>query len=347
MALLSGKLKNHLNKANSRYIELNNIDEIIASKYNDFDLLNYINKKPKRILNIGIGNGLELITLYKIYKKEIKIIGIDVSTTSIDLAKKLIAKNNIGPNQIELIKGNATSLSFPDGYFDIIFMNSLLHEVFSYSPNGNRAWKLAIEEAYRVLALQGLLYIEDFAATNESEKVKIIFKSDFAKRFYNYFCKEYRSFNSWGKTHAKLFSKDRKLIIKNMPVLKKEEDTVILGPALSLELLTHFKIFNNDLNSGMTTLGDREWIEINERYYPSTDGIYNLSGTDLYIKKVLDAINKNSKSEYQLQCLRFFEIERPNFTDDTNKHFSAYTRTGNDFIKFSSKKMRLIFKKVV
>lgn len=132
----SGKLKTHLNRANSRYIQLNNINEIIASKYNDFYLNDYIGKKPKRILNIGIGNGLELITLYKIYKEEVKIIGIDVSTTSIDLAKNLIAENKIDPKQIELIICNASNLSFPDKYFDIVFMNSLLHEVFSYSPNG-------------------------------------------------------------------------------------------------------------------------------------------------------------------------------------------------------------------
>lgn len=341
----SGKLKNHLNKANSRYIQLNNIDEIIASKYNDFYLKDYIVKKPERILNIGIGNGLELITLYKIYKEEVKIIGIDVSTTSIDLAKNLIAENNINPNQIELINCNATNLSFPDNYFDIIFMNSLLHEVFSYSPNGIEAWELAIQEAYRVLDRGGLLYIEDFAATNELGDVNITLKSEYAKNYYKYFRNEYRSFKSWGKTHSKLFSQDRKIIIKNMPVLKGK-NTVTLGSDLTLEFLTHFKIFNNDLNSGITTLGDKEWIEINERYYPSSDGVQNLMGVDQYIKKILDFFNKDSKTESKFKCLKYYKINRPNFTEDIYKHFSAYSETGDDFIQFSSGKMKIIFRKI-
>jgi len=169
----------------------------------------------------------------------------------------------------------------------------------------------------------------------------------FSKKFYNYFREEYRSFKSWGKTNAELFSKDRKLIIESMPSLKKTEKSILLGASLALELLTHFKIFSNDLNSGLAFLGDKEWIEINERYFLSTDGVKNLLGTDKYVQKVLGVVNKDIRSKHQLKCQESHVVERPNFLGEIRKHFSAYTREGNDFIQFSSQKMKIIFKKVV
>lgn len=344
---IAKKLKTHLNRAITRYSQIDNLDGMISSKYVDLDLRNFFTSKVKRILNIGIGNGVELIALSRIYKlNKTKIFFVDFSTASIALAKRMMANHNLDHEQIKLIKGNATSLPFPDGYFDIIFMNSLLHEVFSYSPNGDRAWKLALQEASRVLISNGILYIEDFAATDKRGNVRVVFKSEFAKRYYNYFRKEFRSFNSWGNVYTKLFSKDRKLIIKNMPVLKKSDREVILGPELALELLTHFKVFNNDLKSGITFLGDKRWIEINERYYPSPEGTQRLLSTVQYVKKVLNIVNRNGQAKEKLKCLKFCEITRPNFTAEISKHFSAKTKTGTDFIQFSSRKMKVIFKKL-
>ena len=335
----SNRLKNHFDLANSRYTQLKNIDDIIASKFNDFNLRNYAEPGFTKILNIGIGNGLELITLRKIYSEDrIKIIGIDISPTSIDLTKNLLSKHSIDPCQVELVTCNAKSLPFPNKYVDIIFMNSLLHEVVSYSKNWGEAWESAIHEAYQVLTPGGLLYIEDFTAANISGYIKIIFKSELAKNFYTYFRNEYRFFRSWGKEGAKSFKKDRELVIKNLPILKKSEDTILLGSALALELLTHFKIFNNDFNNGLVALGDKEWIEINERYYISPDGIQNLTGTEQYVKKILKS---------QLKCLKSEEIERNNFLEDIQINFSANTESGEDFIKMSSKKMKLLFKKVI
>lgn len=345
MTRLSQKLKTHFDEANSRYIQIDNINEVIASKFNDFDLRNHINQKVNRILNIGIGNGLELIALYKIYKKEkTEIIGVDVSSASIKLAKDLLIKNKIDPRRVEMVNCSAINLSFPDEYVDIVFMNSLLHEVFSYSPNGENAWELAIKEACRVLTAGGILYIEDFAGVNETGKVDIVFKTNFARKFYEYFRNEYRLFRTWGKTHQGLFSKERKRIIENLPVLDETKNSVLLGSALALELLTHFKIFNNDFNKGLTVLGDTEWIEINERYYLSAGGVRGPLGTSDYIERVLDIANRDIR--FQIEALESHEIERKNFLEDIKKHFSAHNETGNDFIQFSSKKMKIMFRKV-
>lgn len=344
----SNRLKNHFDLANSRYTQLKNIDDIIASKFNDFNLRNYAEPGFTKVLNIGIGNGLELITLQKIYSEDhIKIIGIDISPTSIDLTKNLLIKHGIDPHQVELVNCNATKLPFPNQYVDIIFMNSLLHEVASYSKNWGKAWESAIHEAYRVLTSGGLLYIEDFTATNISCYIKITFKSELAKNFYTYFRNEYRSFKSWGEEGAKSFKKDRELVTKNLPLLKKSEDSILLGSALALELLTHFKIFNNDFKSGLVALGDKEWIEINERYYLSSDGIQNLTSTEQYAKKILNIVNRGNLSKGQLKCLKSDEIDRNNFLEDIQINFSANTENGEDFIKLSSKKMKLLFKKVI
>lgn len=348
MARLPKNLKIHFNQANSRYTQLKNIDDIIASKFNDFNLRKHIEPGFTKILNVGIGNGLELITLRKIYDEDqIKIIGIDISPTSIDLTKNLLSKHSIDPRQVELVNCNATKLPFPNQYIDIIFMNSLLHEVVSYSKNWEKAWESAVHEAYRVLTPGGLLYIEDFTAADTSGYVKIIFKSELARNFYTYFRNEYRSFRSWNEEGAKSFKKDRKLVIKSLPILKKSEDTIFLGSVLALELLTHFKIFNNDFKIGLVTLGDKEWIEINERYYLSPDGIQNLTSTEQYVKRILNIVNKGKKSKGQLKCLKSDEIDRNNFLEDIQINFSAFTESGEDFIKLSSKKMKLLFKKVV
>lgn len=346
MTKLPKKPRAHFDRANERYTQLSKINDIIASKRIDFDLRNYINPKSKKILNIGLGNGLELITLHKIYKEDqIKIIGIDVSPTSIELAENLLVKNDIDLNQVELINCNATKLPFPDRFVDIIFMNSLLHEVISYSQNWKKDWESAICEAYRVLTPGGLLYVEDFTATDTNGNVKIIFKSEFARKFYDYFRNEYRSFKSWGKEYIEFFSKDRKLIFKNLPILKKEEDSIMLGSALALELLTHFKIFNNDFRSGLVVLGDKEWIETNERYYLSTNGVKDIISTKEYVKKILNLIKNNNKLKGQLQCIKLDEIERANFLEDTQVNFFAFSEDGTDFIQFSSKKMKLLFRK--
>lgn len=342
----SKKLKNHFDQANSRYTQLRNIEDIIASKFNDFNLRDYTEPRFNKILNIGIGNGLELVALSKIYNEDqIKIIGADISPISIELTKDLLFKHSVDPHQVELVNCNATKLPFPSQYVDIIFMNSLLHEVVSYSTDWIKAWDSTIREAYRVLTPGGLLYIEDFTASNISGYVRMVFKSEFAKKFYKYFCNEYRSFKSWGEEGAKSFTKDRELIIKNLPILRRSENIILLGSTLALELLTHFKIFSNDFKSGLAVLGDREWIEINERYYLSPDGIQNLIGTEEYVKKILNVINKNGKLGGQLKCLKSDEIDRTNFLEDIQINFSALDKDGNDFIKYSSKKMKLLFKK--
>lgn len=99
MVRLSKKLKSHFDQANSRYTQLRNIDNIIASKFNDFSLRGYAEPGFDKILNIGIGNGLELITLRKIYNEnQIKIIGVDISPTSLELTKDLLLKHNVNPD---------------------------------------------------------------------------------------------------------------------------------------------------------------------------------------------------------------------------------------------------------
>lgn len=347
MTKLSKKTIFHFDQANMRYTQLKKIDEIVTLKCHDFNLRDYANPEFNMILNIGIGNGLELIALHKIYKDDqIKIIGVDISPTSIELTKDLLLKNSINPHQVELVHCNATRLPFPNQYVDIIFMNSLLHEVISYSTDWEKAWESAIYEAYRVLNPGGLLYIEDFTAFNINGNVRIFFKTEFARQFYKYYRNEYRSFKSWGEGHIKLFTRDRELIINNLPDLKRSEDSVLLGSALALELLTHFKIFSNDFKNGLAVLGDREWIEINERYYLSSDGVQSLIGTDEYVNKILNVVNNNKKLCGQLKTLKSDEVERSNFLKDIQTNFSALDEKGKDFIQFSSKKMRLLFKKV-
>lgn len=340
-------LSQHLDKTNYRYTtkKLTNVDKIIFSKKKEFSFLRrYHPKNIQKILNVGIGNGLELVVLSKIYKeKKIKIIGLDLSLVSLILAKKLIKKNDINLKKVELIRGDAAKLPFADQSMDIVVMDSLLHEVFSYSPKGLFNWRLAIKEAYRVLKKDGLLYVEDFSAPFQKGKVKICFKTKLARDFYVYFRKEFRAFNGWEKKQSKVLAVDRKIILQNLPYLRKGVMTINLRVDLALEILAHFKVFFNDFLSKKTFIGDQKWIEMNEKYYITIDGVKVIWGLEEYTECLLNTISNPDN----LLLLKSDFVERLNFTDDIQTNFFANLEDGESFIPYSSKKMKLLFKRLV
>ena len=68
-----------------------------------------------RVLDVGCGNGI--FTL--------RFAGAGASVTGLDYSRHLLGQNA----HTNLVCGDATSLPFPDGYFDVVFEANVLHHV--------------------------------------------------------------------------------------------------------------------------------------------------------------------------------------------------------------------------
>ena len=106
------------------------ISEIISKR---------IKTSKKRILVVGCGSGVEAAVL---------AIDLAAEVTGIDLIDEF---NNEASQYANLKIGDATSLKFADGCFDIVFSYHALEHISNYHK--------ALDEMHRVLAAEGLLCV--------------------------------------------------------------------------------------------------------------------------------------------------------------------------------------------
>lgn len=71
------------------------------------------NLGPGRVLDVGIGTGLEL----PMFSSDVKITGIDLSDPMLDVARKRVKDLGLG-NVEALVAMDAMNIAFPDGEFD-------------------------------------------------------------------------------------------------------------------------------------------------------------------------------------------------------------------------------------
>ena len=99
------------------------------------------------ILDMGCGTGAHL----KIYQeKGCNLFGIDLSPAMLNMAKKKLAPDA----KLELY--DATNTSFPDGFFDLIYSMTVLHEMDEEVRIG------VLKEADRILKPNGRILFIDF-----------------------------------------------------------------------------------------------------------------------------------------------------------------------------------------
>ncbi|TSC75931.1 MAG: type 11 methyltransferase [Parcubacteria group bacterium Gr01-1014_30] len=107
-----------------------------------------LNVESGKVLDIGCGPGLLVKELAK-RSKNLRVIGVDVSPEAIKLAKK----NCRSLKNVKFLRGDVTSLPFPNGTFDLIVCKDSFHEF----PNLRKA----LQEVMRVLKPGGILYAQD------------------------------------------------------------------------------------------------------------------------------------------------------------------------------------------
>lgn len=116
------------------------------------DLFKKISKtvtlQDKIILDAGCGTGRISIPLSEEFNS-LKVIGIDKSSEMAEVLIEKISKRKL--ENINVINGDLSKIEYPDDYFDISIISSVLHSV----PN----WKQTIKEVVRVTKRGGYLFL--------------------------------------------------------------------------------------------------------------------------------------------------------------------------------------------
>lgn len=112
----------------------------------------YALSRGSRILDVGCGKGFQLAELL-IHEPGLKINGIDISSYAIE--------NCMGSLQERLIQGCASSLPYPDNYFDFVFSINTLHNLT------NNKLQLALSEINRVSKESSYICVESYRNIDE------------------------------------------------------------------------------------------------------------------------------------------------------------------------------------
>lgn len=123
------------------------------------EMIRHYDIKPGcKILDVGCGKGFLLYDFSKVMPG-LELYGIDISEYAIDNAKEEIKDC--------LQIGNATSLPFPDDYFDFVYSITTLHNLYCYDLD------LALREIERVSKKGKYICVESYRS--EEEKANLLY----------------------------------------------------------------------------------------------------------------------------------------------------------------------------
>lgn len=131
--------------------------------------------KPRNVLEIGCGIGLNIIYFAKIFK-DIKFTGIDISNYAINKNNLALKKNNI--NNVEFYCKNAKNLSFKKNTFDLTYTVLALEQM-------NKI-KFQVIREIKNITKKKIIFIEPFVDVNK--KLINFFhmkNSDYFNLYYN------------------------------------------------------------------------------------------------------------------------------------------------------------------
>ena len=108
----------------------------------------------KNVLDVCCGTGNQL--------KLLKLHGFKV--TGIDLSDQMIGVSRRGKNAVNCLKGDATSLPFPDGSYDLVTISLALHE------NSRNVAIAILKEMHRVTVPGGHIIVADYDITSKTSR---------------------------------------------------------------------------------------------------------------------------------------------------------------------------------
>lgn len=111
-----------------------------------------------KILDVGCGKGYLMHDILKVAPGT-RVHGIDISSYAIENAKEEVRSN--------IIRGSATSLPWPDNYFDLVVSITTLHNLYAYDL------EKALKEVERVGKRHKYVCVESYRS--EKEKVNLLY----------------------------------------------------------------------------------------------------------------------------------------------------------------------------
>ncbi len=125
------------------------ISEFEIERWNNLARKYFLTNKTLQVLDLGSGSGFVADHVCQNLKKEDTFVFADVSEKMLEYCKKRFKNKFVC--KLEFKQINSKLLDFPDGYFDIVTMNSVLHHI----PDTENILK----EINRVLKINGHLII--------------------------------------------------------------------------------------------------------------------------------------------------------------------------------------------
>lgn len=218
----------------------------------------------RAVISVGVGSGEELVALAQQYDStKTEIYGIDLSTNALDTARETLDRHGVSAH---LLEGSATDLPVEDESVSGTVLSAIMHEVYSYMPNGKGAWTQAIAQAALKGSLGSKVLLRDFAAPSRKGLAQLTLKTDEALTFYKYFSQFYRTFRGGNGIPPVVDyrlpdSSDFPAAAGTTPTVEVDLDNVA-------ELLLHFKTGWADNKRGLPVIDNPCWKEINETYLP-------------------------------------------------------------------------------
>lgn len=104
--------------------------------WRDKAALTCLASSPERMLDLGCGTGDLAVTISRLAKNDIDIVGLDYSETMLDVARS--KSDAFTGGKINFIHGDASDLNFPDGYFDCVGISFAFRNMVYRNPLSNR-----------------------------------------------------------------------------------------------------------------------------------------------------------------------------------------------------------------
>jgi ubiquinone/menaquinone biosynthesis C-methylase UbiE len=119
---------------------------------------------PREVLDVGTGTAripIELCTR----SPETKVVAIDLAERMLDLARTNVAEAGLGA-RITLEKRDAKGARWPDGNFEVVVCNTILHHIPEPAD--------LIREMWRLTAKGGALFVRDLARPRADTEVRAL-----------------------------------------------------------------------------------------------------------------------------------------------------------------------------
>lgn len=116
------------------------------------------------MLDVGTGPGRVPIALCRA-DRHFRVLGVDLAGPMLDLARRNVADAELN-DRIRFARGDAKNLPFPDGRFEAVVSNTIIHHIPDPEP--------ALAEMVRLVAPGGTLMVRDLARPDDEAAVNAL-----------------------------------------------------------------------------------------------------------------------------------------------------------------------------